>query len=61
VIIPTTAGRAISILHQALLTDLRPPERTFTTPESFPPVAQLSSGAESTQLKTTQPKTTQPR
>jgi ribose transport system substrate-binding protein len=42
VIIPATAGRAISILHQALLTDLRPPERTFTTPESFPPVSQLS-------------------
>jgi ribose transport system substrate-binding protein len=42
VIIPATAGRALSILHQALLTDTRPPERTFTTPESFPPVAQLS-------------------
>ena len=42
VIIPATAGRAISILHQALLTELRPPERTFTTPESFPPVSQLS-------------------
>jgi ribose transport system substrate-binding protein len=43
VIIPTTAGRAVSILHQALLTDLRPPERTLTTPESFPPVAQLGN------------------
>jgi ribose transport system substrate-binding protein len=43
VVIPTTAGRAISILHQALLTDLRPPERTFTTPESFPPVSQLGN------------------
>ena len=42
VVIPTTAGRAVSILHQALLTDVRPPERTFTTPESFPPVTQLS-------------------
>jgi ribose transport system substrate-binding protein len=42
VVIPPTAGRAISIMHQALLTDLRPPERTFTTPESFPPIAQLS-------------------
>jgi ribose transport system substrate-binding protein len=42
VIIPATAGRALSILHQALLTDVRPPERTFTTPESFPPVTQLS-------------------
>jgi ribose transport system substrate-binding protein len=43
VIIPATAGRAISILHQAMLTDRRPPERTFTTPESFPPVSQLSN------------------
>jgi ribose transport system substrate-binding protein len=42
VVIPATGGRAISILHQALLTELRPPERTFTTPESFPPVSQLS-------------------
>ena len=42
VIIPATAGRALSILHQALLTEVRPPERTFTTPESFPPVTQLS-------------------
>jgi ribose transport system substrate-binding protein len=42
VIIPATAGRAISILHQALLTDTRPPERTFTTPESFPPISQLA-------------------
>lgn len=42
VVIPATAGRALSILHQALLTDARPPERTFTTPESFPPVSQLS-------------------
>ncbi len=42
VIIPTSAGRAISIMHQALLADTRPPERTFTMPESFPPVNQLS-------------------
>ena len=42
VIIPTSAGRAISILHQALLSGTRPPERTYTTPESFPPVTQLS-------------------
>jgi ribose transport system substrate-binding protein len=42
VVIPPTGGRALSILHQALLTDVRPPERTFTTPESFPPVTQLS-------------------
>jgi ribose transport system substrate-binding protein len=42
VIIPPTGGRALSVLHQALLTDTRPPERTFTTPESFPPLTQLS-------------------
>lgn len=42
VIIPTSAGRAISIMHQALLSDARPPERTYTMPESFPPVTQLS-------------------
>jgi ribose transport system substrate-binding protein len=42
VIIPTSAGRAISIMHQALLSGTRPPERTYTTPESFPPVTQLS-------------------
>jgi ABC-type sugar transport system substrate-binding protein len=42
VIIPPTAGRAMSILHHALLTSVRPPERTFTTPESFPPLTQLT-------------------
>jgi len=42
VIIPTSAGRAISIMHQALHSDTRPPERTYTTPESFPPLTQLS-------------------
>ncbi|MBV8513663.1 MAG: substrate-binding domain-containing protein [Acidobacteria bacterium] len=41
VIIPATAGRAISTLHQALHSDTRPPERIYTTPESFPPLAQL--------------------
>ena len=42
IVIPTTAGRAVSIIHQALLTDSRPPERTYTMPESFPPVTQLN-------------------
>jgi hypothetical protein len=32
----------MSILHHALLTSVRPPERTFTTPESFPPLTQLT-------------------
>jgi ribose transport system substrate-binding protein len=42
VIIPPTAGRALAIVHQALQTGRKPPDRSFTTPESFPPVDQLS-------------------
>jgi ribose transport system substrate-binding protein len=42
VVIPPTAGRALAIVHQALQTGVKPPERSFTTPESFPPVEQLS-------------------
>jgi hypothetical protein len=42
VVIPPTAGRALAIVHQALQTGVKPPERAFTTPESFPPVEQLS-------------------
>jgi ABC-type sugar transport system substrate-binding protein len=42
VIIPPTAGRAVAIVHQALQTGVKPPDRSFTTPESFPPVDQLS-------------------
>jgi ribose transport system substrate-binding protein len=41
VIIPPTAGRAITILHQALQTGVKPPDRAFTTPESFPHIEQL--------------------
>jgi len=42
VVIPPTAGRAITMLHQALQNGLVPPERSLTTPESFPPIEQLS-------------------
>jgi ribose transport system substrate-binding protein len=42
VVIPPTAGRAVAIMHQALQTGVKPPDRSFTTPESFPPVEQLS-------------------
>jgi ribose transport system substrate-binding protein len=42
VVIPPTAGRALAIVHQALQTGVKPPERSFTTPESFPPIEQLS-------------------
>jgi ribose transport system substrate-binding protein len=42
VIIPPTAGRAVAIMHQALQSGVKPPERAFTTPESFPRVEQLA-------------------
>jgi ribose transport system substrate-binding protein len=42
VVIPPTAGRAITMLHQALQSGVVPPERSLTTPESFPPIEQLS-------------------
>jgi ribose transport system substrate-binding protein len=42
VVIPATAGQAISILTRALESGVVPPERSLTTPESFPPVDQLS-------------------
>jgi ribose transport system substrate-binding protein len=42
VVIPTTAGRALAIMMQAIQTGAKPPERSFTTPESFPPLNQLS-------------------
>ncbi len=42
VVIPPTAGRALAILHQALQTGVKPPDRAYTAPESFPPVDQLS-------------------
>jgi ribose transport system substrate-binding protein len=42
VVIPPTAGRAMAIMHQALQTGTKPQERSFTMPESFPPVEQLA-------------------
>jgi ribose transport system substrate-binding protein len=43
VVIPPTAGRALAIMHQALQTGVKPPDRSYTTPQSFPPVEQLSA------------------
>jgi ribose transport system substrate-binding protein len=45
VVIPPTAGRALAIVHQALQNGVKPPDRAYTTPESFPPVDQLSPKA----------------
>ncbi len=42
VVIPATAGRAVTMMQQALQSGVKPPERSLTTPESFPPVEQLS-------------------
>ncbi len=43
VIVPTTTGRALTMMLQAIQTGTKPPEKSFTTPESFPPLDQLSS------------------
>lgn len=43
VVVPPTAGRAMTTMTQALQTGSKPPERLFTTPESFPAVAELAT------------------
>jgi ABC-type sugar transport system substrate-binding protein len=41
VIVPTQAGQALTMLVDAIENGLKPPERSYTTPESFPPVEKL--------------------
>jgi ABC-type sugar transport system substrate-binding protein len=41
VIVPTNTGQAMSMLVEALQTKTNPPERSFTVPESFPPLEKL--------------------
>ena len=43
VVVPATAGHALTLLTQALQSGSKPPERSFTTPESFPALEQLSA------------------
>ncbi len=43
VVNPANTGQAIEMLAHALQTGTTPPERTFTTPRSFPSVDQLGS------------------
>ena len=43
VVVPPTAGHALTLLAQAMQSGTRPPERSFTTPESFPPLDHLSA------------------
>ena len=45
VIVPPTAGKAVTIMTQSLQTGVKPPERAFTTPESFPSLAELTAGS----------------
>ena len=46
IVVPTNAGQAISMLVEALQTGRDVPERSFTTPESFPPIEKLAPKAE---------------
>ena len=41
VIVPTQAGQAVTMLAEALQNGATPPERSFTTPESFPTLEKL--------------------
>ena len=42
VIVPTNTNAALEVLVRALQTGVQPPERTLTTPRSFPPVEELA-------------------
>src|SRR5262249_45792966 len=54
VVIPPSAGRALTMMLQAVQTGSRPPERSFVTPESFPPLEQLAPRAHSSSPVTVQ-------
>lgn len=41
IIVPTQAGLAVTMMAEALQNGSKPPERSFTTPESFPAIEQL--------------------
>ena len=42
VIVPTNAGQAVAMLAEALQTGRDVPEKSFTVPESFPPIEKLA-------------------
>ena len=48
VIVPTQTGQAVTMLTEALQNAAKPPERSFTAPESFPPLEKLHAGKAST-------------
>jgi ribose transport system substrate-binding protein len=43
VIVPTQSAQAVSMLVEMLQNGANPPERSFTVPESFPPLEKLSA------------------
>jgi ABC-type sugar transport system substrate-binding protein len=43
VIVPTQAGEAVTMLAESFQKGTKPAERSFTTPESFPPLEKLSA------------------
>jgi ribose transport system substrate-binding protein len=47
IIVPTNTGEAIEILSRALQTGTMPPEKTLTTPKSFPAIEELAKRARS--------------
>ena len=51
IVVPTNAGQAVSMLAEALQTGRDVPERTFTVPESFPPIEKLTSRSEKSATK----------
>jgi ribose transport system substrate-binding protein len=49
VVIPANTGMALDLLVHAITTGVQPPERTFTQPESFPPLEALAGGQSKSQ------------
>jgi ribose transport system substrate-binding protein len=47
IIVPTNTGEAIEILSRTLQTGTMPPEKTLTTPKSFPAIEELAKRARS--------------
>jgi ribose transport system substrate-binding protein len=43
VVVPASTGKAVTMMMQAIQTGSKPPERSYTTPESFPPLDQLAA------------------
>jgi len=46
VVVPTNTGQAISMLVEALQTGRDVPERSYTSPESFPSIEKLAAKSE---------------